>query len=184
MRSACAALLALVFSSSAAANMPQSAPGVFECNTPAGDFEQQDIVPLQRGQQLQLGFRLVEEHFSERWTVLSAIYFIGPRGKSRIAVGKAQNDRSKMYVSVSTPGTNLQTQDIIFQYPVTNNWIALTLDLDSHGFLTVRSGKLVKRYQWGIVSRTYLHCNSGNWQIKVTPLSYVPVEVARPADAK
>jgi hypothetical protein len=179
MRSVCVAFLGLVLASSARANMPEKQPGLYQCNTAAGKFLQQEIVPLQRGQEMRLAFRLVEEHFSEQWTVLAAVYFIGPKGKSRIAVGKAQNDRSKMYVSVSTAGN--QAQDVIFQYPVTNDWIPLNLTLDSYGFLTLQSGKLRKRYQWGPVSRTYLHCNSGDWEISVSPQSYLPPAAATPA---
>jgi hypothetical protein len=161
--------------------MPETQPGLYQCNTLAGDFLEQDIVPLQRGQEMRLAFRLVEEHFSEQWTVLAAVYFIGPKGKSRIAVGKAQNDRSKIYVSVSTPGN--EAEDVFFKYPVTNNWIPLNLTLDSHGLLTVRSDKLRERFRWGPVSKTYLHCNSGDWQISVAPQSYVPTASATPAPA-
>jgi hypothetical protein len=159
--------------------MKETQPGHYLCSTPAGDFAQQEIVPLKPGREMQLAFRLIEEHYSEKWTVLAAVYFVGPKGKSRIAVGKAQNDRSQMYVSVSTPAN--EAQDVVFQYPVTNNWIPLSLTLDSHGFLTVRSGKLRKRYQWGTVSRTYLHCNSGEWEISVSPQSYVLPAAPMPA---
>jgi TonB family protein len=159
--------------------MKQTQPGIYQCNTPAGHFLEQDIRPLQRDQELRLGFRLVEEHFSERWTVLAAVYLIGPKGKSRIAIGKAQNDRGKMYVAVSMPGD--QAQDIAFHYPVTDKWMPLNVTLDFNGILTVQSGRLIKRYPWGAVSRTYLHCNSGDWEISVAPQSYLPPAAATAA---
>jgi TonB family protein len=163
----------------AADRMEEVQPGHYVCNAAAGEFKQQEILPLQPGQEMRLAFRLAEEHVSAQWTVMAAAYFIGPNGKSRIAVGKAQNDRSQIFVAVSTPGD--EAQNVIFQFPVTDKWIVLTLNLDKRGLLTVRSNDLTKRYRWGTVSRTYLHCNSGDWEFDVWPRSYVPApSAARP----
>ena len=112
---------------------------------------------------------------------MAAVHFIGPNGRSRIAVGKAQNDRTQIFVAVSTPG--VEVDDVIFQFPVTDKWISLTLNLDKRGLLTVRSNDLTQRYRWGTVSRTYLHCNSGSWELDVWPRSYVPASAAEPAKA-
>jgi TonB family protein len=163
-------------SAPAAPAMRQVQPGRYACNTAAGEYGQQDIIPLQPGKEMRLAFRLVEENVSEEREAMAAVYFIGPNGKSRIAVGKAQNDRTQIFVAVSTPGA--EVDDVIFQFPVTDKWIALTLNLDKRGQLTVRSNDLTPRYQWGPVTRTYLHCNSGNWEFDVWPRSYAPAPTA------
>ena len=96
-------------------------------------------MPLRPGQELRLAVRLVREEFDPQWTVLAAVYFDGPNGQSRVAVGKAQNDRTQMYAAVTTPGS--ESDDVAFEYPVTGNWIILKLKLDRRGLLTVRSNE-------------------------------------------
>ncbi len=123
----------------AAPPMTQTQPGRFLCSTAAGQFKEQELVPLRPGEELRLAVRLVREEFDPQWTVLAAVYFDGPNGQSRVAVGKAQNDRTQMYAAVTTPGR--ASDDIAFEYPVTGNWIILKLKLDRRGLLTVRSNE-------------------------------------------
>jgi TonB family protein len=165
-----------------ASEMKEMSRGHYLCSTAAGEFKQQELVALRPGQEMQLLFRLVEDHSSEEWAGLAAIVFVGPNGESRVAIGRAHDDRSRIFMAIATPGD--EEQDVVFQYPLTSNWIALNLNLDTRGFLTVSSGSLKKRYRWGTVSRTCLHCNSGDWEIAVAPNSYVPSAPAPPAAVK
>jgi TonB family protein len=159
--------------------MEQIEPGHFVCSTPADQFAMQELVALKPGQEMRLAFQLIEEHPSEQVPVMAAVYFIGPNGQSRIAIGKARDDPGKMAVWVSTPG---KPDDIIRQFPVGKDWIPLNLTLDADGVLNVRSGGLSKRYQWAPASSTFLLCNSGDWEISVAPQSYVPPPPAAPAN--
>jgi TonB family protein len=162
--------------------MEQAGPGRYLCRTAAGHFAQQGIMPLQPGQEMRVAFRLNHDNESEQFPTLAVVYFEGPKGKSRIALGKARNDRLQMYVAVVPPGST--GQDAIFQYPLTAKWIILKLNLDKRGYLTIRSNDLTHRYEWGPVTKTYLHCNSGEWEIDVWPRSYVPAAPVAEGSAK
>jgi hypothetical protein len=169
-----AAFVPLAAPGAAAPDMVQTELGRYKCDTPAGHYAQHTIVPLQVGKEMRVAFRLNADHYSEKWPALAVVYFEGPQGKSRVAVGKASNDRFQMYVAVGAPGT--ETDDAVFAYPLTKDWIILKLTLDKYGYLTVRANDMTRKYKLGQVTRTYLHCNSGDWDIDVWPRSYVVTE--------
>ncbi len=166
--------LALAAPAAAAPDMVETELGRYKCDTAAGDYAQHTIVPLQVGKEMRVAFRLNADHDSPKYPAMTGVYFDGPLGRSRVVVGKASNDRFQMYAAVGAPG--VATDDAVFAYPLTKDWIILKLTLDKYGYLTVRANDMTRKYKWGQVTRTYLHCNSGDWDIDVWPRSYVVSE--------
>ena len=166
----------------AAPAMPLVQPGRYRCTPPADATSLfQDIVPLQPGVEMRVGFRLLRDIPNGSHRATAALKFDGPRGLAAIAVAKAENEGYEMFASVTPPGST--GQDLVFEYPVTGNWIILRLSLDSDGWLVIRSNDLTQRYKWGAVTKTTLHCHSGEWEIDVWPRSYVPAAGAVPVSA-
>lgn len=176
MRHLTLAFATIALASPAAADMHLSEPGRYKCDAPAGHFEQQTIVPLQTEREMRVAFRLNEDRSNEKFPAMAVVYFEGPMGKSRVALGLAKNDRFQVYVAVRPPGG--ESEDAIFAYQLTKNWIILKLNLDKRGYLTIRANELTRKYKWGQVTNTFLHCNSGDWDLDVWPRSYVPAQVA------
>ena len=156
----------------AAPPMQQTQPGRFACNAPAGRPLNQEIVPLTAGQELRVAFRLLREDPNGTHPAAAAVIVHTPGGASTIAVGRAVNDPFQMFAAVAVPGIK---EDVLFEYPLTKNWIILKLSLDRRGFLTVRSNDLAPKFdlKTTAIAKTELHCNSGEWEIDLWPRSYV-----------
>ena len=154
-----------------ASPMRQTQPGRYLCEAMDGSANQ-EILPLVVDRELRIGFRLVKDDFDSKKAALASIGFEGSAGRSRVAVGKAQNDRFGMYAAVQPPG---DADRVVFEYPVTDKWTILKLKLDRHGYLNIRGHDLTQRYKWGPVTRAGLHCQYGEFEIDIWPRSYVPV---------
>jgi len=168
---------ALILTSSAVAqDMPQTAPGRFHCAGAAGKNYNQEIVPLKVGEEMRIAFRMIGANDQQpHHPPTAALLFHTPDGDTAIAVGEAWGDRYQMYAAVYTPKTK---QQLMFQYPITHNWIVLTLNLDERSYLTVRSNDLTQRYIAGSTKAvaSHLNCHDGEWEIDVWPRSYVLTE--------
>jgi hypothetical protein len=179
MRNISLALAALVLASPICAqDMPQTQPGRFHCQGAPGKNYNQEIVPLKVGEELRVAFRLVRENDGEPdHPPTASLLFHTPDGDSAVSVGQALGDRYQMYAAVFTPHTK---QQLMFQYPITHNWIILKLDLDERGYLTVHSSDLTQRFIAGSTKTvaSHLNCHSGEWEIDVWPRSYVLPEAA------
>lgn len=177
-RAAAAASLALALASPAAGEMPQVEPGRFQCNAPAGRPLNQDLVPMRLEQELRVAFRLIREDPSAEHPATAAVMLESPSGRATVVLGRAVNDPFAMFVALDMPGVR---EEVLFEYPLTKNWIILKLSLDERGFLTVRSNDLAPRFALGTrtISGTRLHCNSGEWEIDVWPRHHVPPAMPR-----
>ncbi|MFL6741962.1 MAG: energy transducer TonB [Sphingomicrobium sp.] len=153
--------------------MQQIQPGRFRCNAPAGHRVDQELVPLRPGQDLRLAMRLIREAEGATHPGTSGLLWLSPRGRSVVGVGRAVHDPFQMYAAAETPGV---PQQVIYQYPLTKNWIILKLTLDDRGFLTVRGNDLAKVFATGSaqVTEMAIQCSGSEWEIDVWPRSYVP----------
>jgi hypothetical protein len=94
MRHLVTALAALALGAPTAAEMKQAEPGHYLCAAPAGYAQNQDIVPLQVGEQLRLRVRLNKENFDPRWTVSAAVEFEAKNGRRSVVIGKARDEKA------------------------------------------------------------------------------------------
>lgn len=153
--------------------MQLTQPGRFRCNAPAGQRVDQELVPLRPGQELRLAMRLIREAEGATHPGTSGLLWLSPKGRSVVGIGRAIYDPFQMYAAVETPGV---PQQVIYQYPITKDWIILKLTIDERGFLTVRSNDLAKVFATGSaqVTEMAIQCSSSEWEIDVWPRSYVP----------
>jgi len=172
MRLACAACAALILAAPAAAQMPQIDPGRYLCATIAGKGVNQDIVPLKPGQELRLAFRLIDEDKDPTHPPIAVVHFNTAKGSSRIAVGRSVNDPHQMFV-VLLPDS---PQRMVYEFPLTDEWIILRLKLDDRGNLSVSDHGREPKFPLGSaeITRTMLQCGGGDWEFDVWPRSYVP----------
>ncbi len=161
----------------AAVPMIETQPGRYICNAPAGEFIRQDIDPLRPGQKLQFGVRFLKDNFHPDYAPAASIILGVPDGRVKVTVGEAQNDRSHLYVAFQPVGSGYQTA--LIEFPLTSNWIMVELSLDKWGVLTIRNGNLVERIILDTkqVTKTTLHCNSGEFQMLVSPPGQMPGRV-------
>ena len=175
MKFACTVpLAAIALAQPAPAQMPQLEPGRYHCTATDDHWSiDQDIVPLKLGQEMRLAFRLIGEDANAKRPARAAVHLKTPAGFPRIARGRSVRDPLQMFVVLDVPGT---PQQLLYEFPLTKQWIILKLRLDDRGFLTVRNSDLAPKFPLGSreVSRTMLQCNGGEWDIDVWPRSYVP----------
>ena len=148
-------------------------PGRYRC-APSGQWGLgQDIVALKPGQEMRIAFRLLAENPALPRPPVAGITIETVKGATNILVGQSVNDAFQMFVALNLPG---KPQRELYEFPLTKNWIILRLTLDNRGLLTIRNNDQDQRFPIGSasVSRTSLHCNSGDWEIDLWPRSYVP----------
>ena len=172
MRSEWAVVAALGLAAPAGPAMQQTQPGRYLCNGAAGAVGEQPIVPLRAGKDMRLAVRLLKADPEPKQPVVAAVFL----GTARVAVRKEQ---AHFYASVTIPSRNEQ---IVYQYPLTRDWIILTLSLDPRGDLVVRGNKDSPRFPLGTaqLSGTTLHCASGDWEFDIWPRSYAPPAAVQP----
>jgi len=160
--------LAALAPAPAAGQMRLVEPGRLACSAPAGEVRQQDIAPPRVGKELRVAFRLLEEHARPGHPVLAALVLDGAGGRARVAVRK---ESAHVYVSVTSPAGHEQ---IVYQYPLTKDWIILKLTLSARGDLTVRANSDAPRFALGSaqLAKATLQCGSGEWEFDVWPRSY------------
>jgi hypothetical protein len=171
------ATLPLILLLSSAADEPagwrQLEPGHYLCTEPAGKFDNYEIAPLQAGTPVTIRLKLISENFDPKWTVEAAIFFDPPGGRSRVTIGKANDDRDHIYVALQSASAAADEWKILAQYPVSNDWIDVNLNMDAKGVLQVVSGSSTAKLK--LKSRqpvkTTLHCNSGVFELQVVPSS-------------
>ncbi|MEA3033865.1 MAG: hypothetical protein QOH86_1881 [Sphingomonadales bacterium] len=145
-------------------------PGHLRCSEPAGKYNNYAIPALEPGKPVTFRFKLVSENFDPKWTVNAALFFEEPAGRTRIVVGKAQDDRSHIYLALQGAGRkDWQMLDVL---PVTTDWIDVNTEMDSRGVIHVMSGKKEGSLQLGTASpvKTLLHCNSGVFEVEMLPV--------------
>lgn len=154
-------------------DMSQVTPGRYRCTAEAGKYWNEDILPLQVGQEMRVAFRMLKENDHPEWHPAASVILETPEGKAWVTVGKARNDIGHLYVAFQQPGA--EHQQGLWQFPLTDNWIIIKLKLDGRGNLALRNNDLELRFKVGKpVSKTTLHCHSGEFEIDVWPRSYVP----------
>jgi hypothetical protein len=160
--------LTLAFAAPAAAQMQLVEPGRLTCSAPAGEVREQAILPPRVGKELRVAFRLLEEHARAGQPVLAALFLDGAGGRTRVAVRK---ESAHVYVSVTPPAGHEQ---IVYQYPLTKDWIILKLTLSARGDLTVGANHAAPRFPIGSaqLAKATLQCGSGQWEFDVWPRSY------------
>lgn len=159
----------LMVSSAASANLKEIGPGHYTCDAPAGMFGEQEIPALQTRKPVTVSIKIISEHPSTKYTTVGAVYFDTPRGPMRVLVGRAKNEPTHIYVDV-WHGNN-GDGDVIDQFPVTTDWIPVTLTLDYDGFVAVTSRGRTNQVNFGTPYpvKTKLHCQSGAIEFQVTP---------------
>ena len=153
----------------AAGQMQLVEPGRLSCSAPAGEVRQQEIAPPRTGKEVRVAVRLLEEHARPGQPVLAGLYLDGAGGRARVAV---RRESAHFYVSVTPPAGHEQ---IVYQYPLTRDWIILKLTLSARGDLTVRANHDAPRFPIGTaqIEKATLQCGSGEWEFDVWPRSYV-----------
>ena len=164
-------MLLLCSAADAPKGWQQLGPGHYLCTEPAGDYDNYPIAPLQPGVPLKVLFRMVSENFDPRWTVEAAIFFDPPNGRSRVTIGKANNDRSHIYVALQPAHVPSEYWTILAMYRVTSNWIEVNLNMDAKGVVQVSSGRSFDKLSLRSTQPvpTTLHCNSGVFEVEVMP---------------
>jgi len=157
----------------AAPAMPQVQPGRYLCAPAAGENLGEYIFPLKVGEEMRVAFRLLDENPLAEHPAVAGLQLEGSNGVTDILVGRAVNDPFQMFTKLDLPG---KPERELYQFPLTKDWIILKLNLDAHGLLTVRNNDQLQRFPLGTaaITRTSVHCNSGQWEIDVWPRSYVP----------
>jgi len=178
MRRLITAFAALAVASPAAAEMKQVEPGHYLCAAPAGYAQNQDIVPLQVGEQLRLRVRLNKENFDPRWTVSAAVEFEAKNGRRSVVIGKARDEKAidwapHLFVALQTSGK--EARKIVDRFPLTDDWVSVTLKMDAAGVVTVRSRNRTELLDLGgtQISKALLHCHSGEFEMEISPQLYV-----------
>jgi hypothetical protein len=145
-------------------------PGHLLCSEAAGRYSNYEIPALEPGKPITFRFKLVSENFDPKWTVNAALFFEGPAGRTRILVGKAQDDRSHIYVGLQEAGRN--DWRMLDSFPVTTEWIDVSTEMDSTGVVRVMSGKKKASLHLGTAApfKTLLHCNSGVFEVEMLPV--------------
>jgi TonB family protein len=142
-------------------------PGHFRCDEPAGDYVNREIATLPISRPVTVRFKLISEHPDPKWLEQAGLYFETPKGRKRLQVGKANNDPQHMYVALL--GDDTGESEIVDQYPLTNDWIDLSLTLKSDGKIQVNSRSHQASLDLGTAStvKTEVHCHSGIFELEV-----------------
>lgn len=179
MRSIVVAIAVLALAGPAAAQMKLVKPGQMLCSAPAGQTLDQEIVPLQPGQEMRVRVRLAKENFDPKSTTAMVLGFGGFDDHTSIFVGLAANDRTKTFV-VLQKGAEEQ---LIGRYDSNSgDWIDFRLKLDAGGLIKVRGDARngeIKLKSPG-AAKTWLHCQSGEFDIEISPLAYIPAALSPP----
>jgi TonB family protein len=153
--------------------MPQVQPGRYRCAPTGQGGLSQEIVALKRGEEMRVAFRLKDQNPLAQHPAVAGLQLEGPNGTTHILVGRAVNDPFQMFAVLDLPG---KPERELYEFPLTNDWIILKLTLDGRGLLIIRNNDQLQRFPLGTatITRTSVHCNSGEWEIDVWPRSYVP----------
>jgi hypothetical protein len=162
-------LLLLLTSTTATAQMREVAPGDFRCDAPAGYYYNQEIPALQPEKPVTVRFRLLTEHPDPTWQEQAAVYFETPDGRMRVQVGKADDDQQHMFVVTERDDTG--DTDVVDQFPITNEWITVSLTLGDSGVVRVESRGQEAKLDLGttLAIPTKVHCHSGAFEIQLIP---------------
>jgi TonB family protein len=148
----------------------QTQPGRYLCSAPAGEYFRQDAGPLGPGQSLRFGVRLLKDNFHPDYAPAVSIILGDPHDGVRVTIGEGQNDRQHLFVALQR--AKAKVQEALFQFPLTNSWVTVELSLDKRGRLTIRSDPMTDHFSIGAtqVAKTMVHCNSGEFEIELSPL--------------
>jgi hypothetical protein len=156
-----AVLPLVVFATALSAQVDEVAPGDFRCSAPAGNYFNRAIPPLEPGKPVTVRFKLLTEHPDPAWLEQAAVYFETPQGRMRVQLGKADNDQKHVYLVTERDDTG--DSDVVDEFPITHDWIAIGLRLGDNGVLQVDSrGHTAKLdFQTTLPMTTEIHCHSG-----------------------
>ena len=183
MRKLFIALAAIGLAGSAAAQVKWVKPGQLQCLAPAGQTLDQDILPLQPGQDVRVRVRMAKDNFDPKSTTAAVLGFGGMEDHTAIFVGLAANDRTKIFVVLQKGGE----EQLIGRYDSNSgDWIDFRLKMDSSGLIKVRGDARTGEIQLkgAVPPKMWLHCQSGEFDIEISPESYIPPPVAPAAPAQ
>ena len=172
MRRLFIALAVIGLAGPAAAQMTWVKPGQVQCSAAAGQTLDHELQPLQPGQDMRVRIRMAKENFDPKSTTAAVLGFGAPDDHTAIFVGLAANDRTKTFVVLQKGGE----EQLIGRYDSNSgDWIDFRLKLDPSGLIKVRgdarNGEL--KLKTPVPPRMWLHCQSGEFDIDISPDSYL-----------
>jgi len=167
LRVAVLAPVVLSLSGAASAQVKELAPGDYQCTAPAGDYHEQEIASLPVGKRVDVRFRALADAASADYPMQASIRFVTPSGKMDVQLGKANNEPTHLYLATWVTATH--TSNVVDQYPLSEEWVQVGIEIDAAGIVHVTSRSKKATLNLGTTApvQTYLHCHSGTFEVQV-----------------